>query len=497
MASRSDKPSLAPSAMGPFGWRDTLGLLVVVGILGALGSGFVRDQLRMQHVETPLIVDVKTTTGTQTDLCGPVTRDGRPEVISMLYSNDKTAWIEEAANRFAKLCPNIQVKITAMGDIDSANAILAGEQAPTLWAPADELILRYLDVRWRKEKGQGKPLFQTSEQTSIARSPLVVLIWDDRRQVVEAVSKARPPKTGPWVELLCPVVPTNPTLAGMAIEDMVPGKWIDWYNPLVPLPTKAPARKKDAEPKPEEEALVYRAPFPTIAQMRSWGRMKFGHTSPTRSASGLEALYLMAFDYVLPPGERQRSTEQGVLDFERAFAEQKQALGAWLRRCEAGLDPAPDSAHLLTDTIFNVGTSRYDAVVTYEHLTFDVFDRFDRFASAMPGLRVLYPEPTIMNQHPVVFLDLERNLTDARKVAARKWIDYLLSTETQKAAIEHGFRPASPSVSIRDHDSEKNAFLRFRRYGVTFDTVVNEPPRADGEVVHELVRLWQDATGRN
>ncbi|MDC0747087.1 substrate-binding domain-containing protein [Polyangium mundeleinium] len=498
MASAPDKPRPTPSAGDPFTLRDAAGLVVVVSVLGSLGYAFVREQLALQHIETPLIVDVKTTTTTQTDLCGPLTRDGRPEVISMLYSNDKREWIEEAADRFAKLCPNIQVKITAMGDIQSANAILSGEQTPTLWAPADELVLRYLDVRWQKEKGHGEKLFDMAKRTSIARSPLVFLLWDDRRQVLEAVAKARPPKQGPWVEYMCPLVPTNPRLTGMAIEDMVPGKWIDWYNPILPAPQKEPPPwRRKAEPKPAEEEPTYRAPFPTIGQIRSWGRMKFAHTSPTRSASGLEALYLMAYDYVLPPSERSGGEKAGAAEFQRAFTEKRQAFGAWLRRCEAGLDAAPESASLLTDTIFNVGGSRYDGVVTYEHNTFSIFHRFDRFASAVASMRVLYPQPTIMNDHPVVFLKLKTNITEAREVAAGKWVDYLLGEATQKRAIEFGFRPANPAVSIRDYDSPQNSFLRFRRYRVQFEDELSEPPRLDGDMVYDLVRVWEDATGRN
>jgi len=482
---------------GGLGWPDVVGLFVVGGLLGALGNGFVRDQLQMRHSETPLIIDVKTTTTTQTDLCGPVNRDGRPEVISMIYSTDKEEWIEDSANRFAKLCPNVQVKLKGMGEIESANAILSGEEAPTLWAPADELILRYLDTRWRNEKGAGKPIFQMEEQISLVVSPLVGLIWDDRLQVFDAIANARDwRKTGPWVEGMCPLVPTKPSLTGMPIEEMLPGKWIDWYNPTFPSSDEPPVpvpRRRKAEPGEPK----YRAPFPSVDQMRAWGRVKFGHTSPTRSASGLEALYLMAYDYVLPPASRTGKPEEDLELFSRTFTEKKDDLFAWLRRCEAGLEPAPESAPLITEAIFNMGPSKYDAVVTYEHLTLAIFDRFDRYASAVSDLRIFYPRPTIINHHPVVFLDLDKNQTDAQRSAAHKWIEYLLRPEVQKRAIEFGFRPANETVSIRDYDSPKNAFLKFRRYGVQFAEPLKEPTRASGELVYELVRIWQDATGRN
>ncbi len=184
-------------------------------------------------------------------------------------------------------------------------------------------------------------------------------------------------------------------------------------------------------------------------------------------------------------------------DFQRAFDERKTSLLTWLRRCEAGLDAAPKSAQELTDTMFNVGASRYDAVVTYEHLTLPIFDAIDGFSDVMAEMRLLYPQPTIMNQHPVVVLRGLKLPTEAEKLSATKWIAFMRSKEIQESAIEHGFRPSNPDVSIRKYESEANPFTRHRRAGVRFDVPILEPPRLKGETVHELVRIWQDATGRN
>lgn len=494
--------------------KEMGGLALAVWILGSIAYGFIRDQRRMVHVETALIVDVKTTTSTQTDICGPPTKDGRPVVISMLYGDDKRAWVEQAANRFARLCPTIQVKLSAMGDIESADAILDGKARPTLWAPADDFVLRYLDNRWKALHPQRKPLFDIETQISLVQSPLVLLIWDDRRQVVEAVREKQSHAHGQWAELMCAAVPTQPDLSGMPIEDMVPGSWIEWYGPLLPA-------KKQPAPRAETTLDVTKptsaSPFPTVDQMKSWGRVKFGHTSPTRAASGFETLYLMAYDYVLPPKVRSgdtsisnsntRSKPAGAIrpisnevapeDFLRALREQHSAFRGWLRRCEGGLDAPPDSTALLTNSFFNVGSSRYDAIATYEHLAFDTLARIDEFASVLSDVRILYPQPTIMNQHPVVFLDFGEEITDAQRLVAGKWIAFLRDDEMQRKAIEHGFRPADAALSIRGYDNVQNPFLRFRRYGVTFEDPIIEPPRLDGEVVHELIRTWEDATGRN
>src|SRR5262249_38743897 len=155
-----------------------------------------------------------------------------------------------------------------------------------------------------------------------------------------------------------------------------------------------------------------------------WGRVKFVHTSPTRSASGLEVLYLMAYDYVRPPGERppavreelmaarSQDKKEGVIvrsardaaDFARVFSERRADLRRWLERCEAGLGPEPRSSKLLTDDMFHVGSRRYDAILTYEHLVFSVFDRIDNNADSLAEIRVVYAQPTLMNEHPVVLI---------------------------------------------------------------------------------------------
>jgi len=511
-ASRSDQPNVG---------RELASVAVIVGLLGALGYAFIRDQLQMHHGETPLIVDVKTTTSEQEALCGPNTRDGRPTPISMLYSDDKQPWIEDAAQVFSKLCPNIQVKLKPMDDVSSADAIVAGSEKPTLWAPADNLIVEYLEARWKKERPNDAAMFREDGRLSIASSPLVLLIWRDRAQVMRRIFASRNDTHGPWVTATCPQVPVEANLDGVVLSDMVPGTWIDWYNPLLP-PVAAPTKaKKQAEVKSDDVEVqdprsIYRAPFPSLDRIRSWGRVKFVHTSPTRSAVGLESIYLMAYDYVLPLAQRsdeaktfQRNvlsdpTKRGQVvglemqkaDFAQGLQDKREQLLKWMRRCEAGLDPAPKSPRLLTDSFFHVGSSRYDAVVTYEHLVFDIFKQIDEHGGAVTPMEIIYPASTLMNQHPVLTRQ-GNELQAEEKLAAEKWVAYLRSEDVQKKAIDMGLRPANSKISIREYDSEDNPFLKYRRYGVDIDTPIVEPPRLDDVAIADLVRIWQDATGRN
>ena len=261
----------------------------------------------------------------------------------------------------------------------------------------------------------------------------------------------------------------------------------------------------------------YRPAFPTVEEIRSWGRVKFGHTSPTRSTSGLEALYLMAYDFVLPPEKRRPASDEAsgkVLtgaaaekhivsgehmrdDFKQSLMEQDQELRTWLQRCEGGLPKPLWSARLLTETLFNVGGGRFDGILTYEHLVFSVLSRIDSHAKVMRNMRVIYPQPTIVNQHPIVMLWPDDPGRQSELAAAKRWVDFLRSRSIQEKAMEYGFRPASPEVSIRAFDSYSNPFVHLRRYGISFQVPLSEPPRLDGAAIQNLIGLWEDATGRN
>ncbi|WP_437949274.1 substrate-binding domain-containing protein [Sorangium sp. So ce296] len=497
--------------------RELLRSVVALGVLGGLVGYLSRGgDVARSAPEYPQFVDVASV---RTD-CGPIAVHGRPLVVNMLYSDDKRAWLEHAADRFARLCPNIQIKLTAMGDIESADAIIDAflkkkddrrkEDQPTLWSPADWIVVQYLAARWKQRSSEvpdAGELLDGSDARSLVKSPLVVLVWEDRYRVLDAILRSGRSEEGPWWQIPCALVPRDADLSSFALEDRVPGRWIDWYGPLV---TPPPKRRAAAPAKPAEAKPAYEAPFPTLGEIERWGRVKFVHTSPTRAASGLETLYLMAYAYALPPQERaalatkgaplQGSVEGGVEGsehlrgaFERALEQRREPLKQALGRCEAGLDEAPKSARLLTESMFNVGPARYDGVMTYEHLTLPVLQRIDAHASTLGSARIIYPQPTIVNQHPAVFIRPDPD----KKQAATRWIDFLLGEEMQKKAIEFGFRPANPKVSIRAYDADANPFLHLRRYGVEIAPDLKEPPRLDGEAIHEIIETWRDATGRN
>jgi len=179
--------------------------------------------------------------------------------------------------------------------------------------------------------------------------------------------------------------------------------------------------------------------------------------------------------------------------FESALAKRKTGLGQWLRRCEAGLDAPPKTAQILTSAIFNLGPTAYDGVVTYEHLALPFLDRVDAHSNAMRKLVMLYPEPLLLAGHPAVVFDDRPE----RQEVARRWLRFLLSQPMQEKAIELGFRPVNPEVTLRGYDVEQNRFLRLRRYGVRIQPSWQEAPRVSGHTIQELIALWAEVTGRH
>lgn len=504
-------------------------VLLVALIVGTAVFLWRRSEVRFQPAPDFVQILPPPPPGTPPADCGPQSH-GRPIVVEMLYSEEKQAWIEHAANLFARRCPSIQVRLTATSDIAGAEAILSGALRPTVWSPTDDIIVEYLRDRWRRRTKA--PLFAADEPVSLVRSPLVMLLFEERLRVFEAIEE-RTPNAGPWAQRMCATIPLGAPVDTIALADRVPGMWSAWYDEVVLAPKRAaqdaaararkaaakppPKPKRTAEPAEPEEPeepppppkIEYKAPFPSVETIASWGPVVVGHASPTQSAAGLQALYLLAYDFLLPPSARTAApgavsdgfTEGPIHSSAHlkdalltAIAAQEEPLRRTLARCEGGLEGDPHSAQLLTETMFHVGDERYDGVATHEHLVFPILDRLEGNAEVMDNLIVVYPPVTFVSRHPALLM---AGQTDGVSAAARLWLAFLREESIQLRAIELGFRPADPAVKIREHHSNSNPFLRFRRYGIKFTNPIVEPPRLDGERVNQLLETWRDATGRN
>lgn len=208
-----------------------------------------------------------------------------------------------------------------------------------------------------------------------------------------------------------------------------------------------------------------------IAGHPEWGRFKFGHTHPGRSNSGLLALVLMAYEFTHKE-HGLSSSDVGQGDFQ-----------AWMERFERGVARPGGSLTHSTGTLMREmvlrGPSQYDCLLIYENLAIDYLDSAkDRWGE----LFVDYPEPNIWNEHPFYILDVP--WSDSRqRTAAAAFLKFLMSEPIQKRALEHGFRPGNPEVSVRFPESP---LLRHASHGVRIDLPrMCEPPK--DEVLQQLL----------
>lgn len=489
--------------LGPELWEKVAKLTLSVSALLLIGYFLSRGGNFAQSKQTPaVLVDSRASAQLSQRFCGVAEPSGRAVPIEMVYSEDKREWIEYAAARFAKLCPNIQVKLRAMEDFSALAAMLDGELHPTIWAPTDELSLRYFQYQAERQKRADG--WQIIRRQELVRSPQVLLIWQDRLDVLSSVLREQPSEEGTWVRSMCAGIPRNPAPGSLPREQMVPGRWLELAEPLLMTPA-AGAVRRGQSPRVRPVGSEF---LPEAAEIEKWGQVKIGHAIPTRFVAGLSAVFLLSYDYVLQPADREAlapsqplaspdqvaaQTDRLTRAYATRFSDEKDSLRRWLKRCEAGLESEVRPVKELTEGLFAAGPSRYDAVVTYENLTMRFLDKLDATAGSLKKLAVVYPNPTLVAHHPAV----QFAAAPAQSDAADKWLSFLLSTEMQHKAIEWGFRPGNPKVSIREYGVEQNRFLRLRRFGILPEPVFHEAPRPDGRLLAELIELWGEATGRN
>src|SRR5262245_2351504 len=164
--------------------------------------------------------------------------------ITMLYSTEKKEWIEAAAIPFRKDHPEIKLTLNGKGSLAGAQAILDDKDKPTIFSPADTLIMNLAATDW-ETKGRSD-MFATSRDKapqSLVITPLVFVIWEDRAQALLKAANGN----------------------------------ITW--------------------KTIHKAVMSNQGWPAVGGKAAWGFVKLGHTDPTQSNSGLQALYLMSLEF--------------------------------------------------------------------------------------------------------------------------------------------------------------------------------------------------------
>ncbi len=350
---------------------------------------------------------------------------GKKVVVELLYSTEKKAWIEESVLAFQEANPGIEVKLTGKGSLSAVRDILDGKDKPTLWSPADYVAMNLLADDWFQR--ERKKLFGESGSAApqpLVLTPLVLVAWEDRGNVL--TDKGTKP--------------------------------LDWRR--------------------LHEVVSSTKGWPAIGGPAEWGLVRLGHTDPTQSNSGLQALILMAYEF----HDKTSNLELAdVLDPE---------FQKFVTTVEKGVPKFGRSTGTFMKDMILFGPSKYDLVVSYENLA---IEQLPNAQGRWGNLRVYYPRNTMWSSHPVALLDAPW-VTPEQRAAGGKLIEYLRGPEAQRRALRYGFRPSDPSVPILTEDAD-NPFSAAKAYGVTVDVppAIEPPP---GPVISNLMEMWSRLIGR-
>ncbi len=342
--------------------------------------------------------------------------------LPFLFSTEKEEWLRGAVAEFEKAHPEVEVQLEPKGSLEAVRSLLAGESRPVLWSPADSLAVNLLTDQWKLAKGTD-PLVRdgTRWPRSLLLTPLVFVAWESRAKV----------------------------LLGKSVD-------LSW------------TRVRDA--------VASKKGWAGLGGDPAWAYVKFGHTDPTRSNSGLQALSLMAYGFY----DKQDSlsvpdaTAARFQDFVRAIESGRRAQ-----------DFAASSTGPFMENFIRQGPSLYDVVIVYEATA---VVEMPRAVGRWEPIRVFYPSINLWSDHPACLLAGDW-VTAAQREAAGQLVDYLMSAAVQQRALQQGFRPGNLDVPVISQDSQ-NPFNRYKDMGLRVD-VPRIAASPDGAVLQALLQTFQ------
>jgi hypothetical protein len=396
--------------------------LVILGVFGlAVVGAFAFVFLKKDKSAADAVASAEAPTTSAPAAAPPPAQVTR---VRFLYGSEKKAWVVEALGRFAKEHPEVAVDTVEKGSLDMAQAVLDQGERPTLVSPADDVALNLLTSDWKQKNGAELVATDGPDRPQpLVLTPLVLVAWEDRA-------------------------------AALAGKD------------------------KSLDFKHLHDAIQNPKGWPGVGGKPDWGFVKLGHTNPSRSNSGLQALILMAYEF---QNKRSGLEVKDVLD---------EKFQTFLKTIEKGVPKFGTSTGTFMEEMVLYGPSKYDVVVTYENLA---IQHIPNAQGRWGNLRVFYPPQTMWSSHPVAILNGDW-VTGEQRGAARKLIDFLRAKPEQQRALALGFRPANPEVPVLSTDGT-GPFQSAAAFGVRADlgSVVEPPP---GPVIRNLMELWSRQIGR-
>ncbi len=201
----------------------------------------------------------------------------------------------------------------------------------------------------------------------------------------------------------------------------------------------------------------------------------FVHPHPLRSSVGLSSIAMIADDLARGPSSTQGDDR-----------DHHDHLRDWFRRC------APAAEHLKhspRDLTYRLAGGQFPGLATSERYAIEFLSERSRDPELPIEYTVVYPETTILHDHPVV------GRTSEASDAAERWVEFLRGEESQARAVELGLRPADGGSVRTDLDAGDNPFLRLRRQGLAPELPsIPAPPRSAADTA-ALMQAWSDALG--
>jgi hypothetical protein len=309
----------------------------------------------------------------------------RPIELSVLYSTEKEAWINEAVRRFelsgARVGGRpIEITLSSSGSREMYLDILDGKAEPDVMSPASMLQISLLqDLSATKF---GTPVVNPADRDTcrpVLTSPVVLVAWRERAEVLWGDD----PNGRLWLRL--------------------------------------------------QEALTDPQGWASYGQSE-WGFIKFGHTNPLKSNSGFQTLLLMTYNYL---GKTDNLTAQDILG--------NPGYQTWLLDFENTVSKFGDSTGTYMKEIISYGPSVYDFVTVYEATA---IGQIENAVGKYGQLVVTYPPATSLSDHPFCVLQTGW-VSETEAEAAGLFLDFLTDLEMQTLALlDYGFRPVHPHVAI-------------------------------------------------
>ncbi|MFZ5878324.1 MAG: substrate-binding domain-containing protein [Chloroflexota bacterium] len=313
-----------------------------------------------------------------------------PIRLTVLYSTEKEAWLNEVIVDFEKTNPRIdghpiEVELEKMGSWEINAAVLDGQRQPVMVSPASSLQIAALQDA--SAARFGRPLVNpadTSSCRSVVKTPLVLIAWKERADVL-------------W--------------GGKPGASL----WTDLHDALV---------------EPQGWAALNHP---------EWGYVKFGHTDPLKSNSGFMTILLMTYGYY------EKTTGLDASDILSNSAYQ-----AWFLETEAAIGQFEYSTGPLMEKMVVYGPSTFDMATVYEATAIEqAANAVGRYGE----LRVYYPPAVLWSDHPFCALEADW-VTPQQGEAAALFMEYLAGPEAQKIALmKYGFRPSDPSIPLEQAGS--------------------------------------------